>query len=724
MKLWRFVLLVVVVYLSVKTSYATNGFDPQNFAIKDEASLEDFNLKAGNKEARSFGNSHDLSEDNPLYREILGHFQSRYQQIGKDQIAAINNGKKLSVTGGLNHVGISYHKPFANFSVNFNRQVAPDLFHDTRWIVTDTMDIYIDAQKLLTNMSDHDVIDIDEKQYALFAGITFKRTYRYVHFAESYEKGLAFNLDNLFLGFTNFRSKNFLEMQPYEFMTKEDSLSFSAGGVGAIPLGYGFNASAGVLVQFEKLSKVEVQSIGIEDNGEEGEFLRVSYEKEKSKKVGASASLVYDFLGLLRISLLRYDFSLEKKSSKRINLRFLESDKEELQSKGTLAKNVHNMLRLKDPKSEVIQDYVVSKEERESEIRNSKYSALIIGGYKKQKTQMVNIEKDGILKTFFTHNFEKTKYVENLWSKIFGIVLKSFLKLDSVVNKTFTDTKSFRVEYESVENLVKSKGDIDLTSESEKLSINFVRDYYAFNTTKGLGSRHRKKIVDVANRFSGLDPLIIDYIEDKRIVGPLNLEINYVVGKDGINYFNHLTVNNVYDLIKENCDGEAKGIFKFFRSLFSSCKKKLQRKYDRYLEERDADDYTKEVYELCRKKVKKYYKKKRRRFRFLSFRKKYMIKSCIKKNTIRDRDIALKQVPLWRYQEFMQAVFDKSSHKASLFNYFGYQNVYQNGQLMARDTEDNSFVRYFSEGVFKGTGLVDNYLRSQQVRSPASISVN
>lgn len=719
MKLWRLVLLVVLVYVSVKTTIAADGFEPQNFTIKDESGLKN----AGDKEARDFGLTNDLSEDNPLYREILGHFKSRYNKIGQDQIDAINAGRNLSVVGGMNHIGISYQKPFASFSVNFQRQVAPDLFDDVRWIVTDTMDLYIDAQKLLSNLKDHDVIDISEKQYALFAGVTFKRSYRYVHFANSYEEGLAFNLDHLFLGFTNFRSKNFLDLAPYEFMTKEDSLSFAAGGVGSIPLGYGFNASAGILVTFEKLSKVEIQSLGPDDNPKEGEILRISYEKEKSKKVGASAALMYDFLGLLRMTLLKYDFSYEKKSSKKYNFSFFEEDIEELRSQGQVAQNVHKMLRLKDPNVNLMRPYLVSQEDRETEIKNSKYSALIFGGYKNMKTQMVNIQKDDVLKTFFRHNFEKTKYVENLWSRLFKIVIKSFLRMDTVVNKSFRDTKIFRLEYDSKDNLLKTKGDIRLVKEEEKLTINFNRDYYAYNVTKGVGKKHRKRMVDVANRFSGLDPYVVDMLEAGHITGPVNLDINYVVGKDGLNHFNSLNLNQVYDLIEGTCKNQSKGIFKFFRSLFSNCKKDLQRKYDKYIEERDSDDYSYNQYQACLSKAKS---KKRfsRRGRFSRLRTKRLTKACLKKFNQRPMSVASNTIPLWRYKDFLQLAFEKTPHKNSLFHYFGHKNIYQHGRIAGLDQNQGDFVSYFSEGVFKGTGLVDNYLRATQIRSPASISVD
>jgi len=59
----------------------------------------------------------------------------------------------------------------------------------------------------------------------LFGGVTFKRSYTYVHYADSYQHAVAFNLDKLFFSFLNFRSKNFLQIEKGELLKKEDTIS-------------------------------------------------------------------------------------------------------------------------------------------------------------------------------------------------------------------------------------------------------------------------------------------------------------------------------------------------------------------------------------------------------------------------------------------------------------------------------------------------------------------
>src|SRR5690606_6588698 len=99
-----------------------------------------------------------------------------------------------------------------------------------RYIVTDRFEITIEASKLFGELKSKGLISIAENQLAAYAGITFKRSYRYVHFADSYEDALVIDLQKLFLSFTMLRNHKYLELAPHEIIQREDYLSGQVGG--------------------------------------------------------------------------------------------------------------------------------------------------------------------------------------------------------------------------------------------------------------------------------------------------------------------------------------------------------------------------------------------------------------------------------------------------------------------------------------------------------------
>lgn len=696
--------LLALFFISINKGFASSSFE-----IKDTSKLKTY---FENRTIKALSNN--LAEDNPLYSRILEQFGNTYQGIGARQVSSVQEGRDLYVWGGMNHIGLKYSKSFVDFSVELNRVLAPDLFDDKRWLVTDTFTIYIDASKILSNLADAEVIDITKEQYAAYAGMTFKRVYKHAHFANSYEEGLGFNLEKLFFSFKNFRGKSYLDLEPYEFLTKEDSLSINVGAVGNIPIYGPLSASAGVMAKYQRMAKIGIQSLGPDDPKSEGESVRLSYEKEKSFSVGASAGLVIDFMNLLRISLLSFDFEYELTDSYKINLSFSEDDKKDLRENSQISKEVERVLKAKAPDLNILEPYLVSEEKRKIETKKSKYSLLLLGGQREEQTSHIQIAKDGKLITFFRHNFERIKYKKNLFSKLLGILIKSFLKLDSFVTDRVVDSKKLIFEYDNSQNLFKSKKDLILDETREKLTLNFKQYYY---THKSKGWIHKKKksfALNLLNHYSGVDPLIIDKLEDDILVAPLRIEANFNLNKGGVDYFNGLTLNSVYDKIEQACRYESKGKWKFFRTLFGGCKRKIQNAYDKYYKELTTKDYTNSTYKMCKKKVRRKFGKRRRR---------KLMSACMMKVSRKSDSEIRSEIPLWRLKSFFQELYSKSKHKQDMYNFFGLKNVYLHGSFEAQDRNGVPFLAYFREGEFKGTGLVNNFLRAEQIRSPAAIIV-
>ena len=91
-------------------------------------------LKSLNSVTGSSIDSTSISESSDLYQQIADEFNLTYEEIGKREALLVIANNSLTVTGGLNSIGFSYKKPFINFGVSVDRNLAPDLFDDKRWI--------------------------------------------------------------------------------------------------------------------------------------------------------------------------------------------------------------------------------------------------------------------------------------------------------------------------------------------------------------------------------------------------------------------------------------------------------------------------------------------------------------------------------------------------------------------------------------------------------------
>ena len=656
----------------------------------------------------------DLGEESPLFRQILDEFGTRYNDIANREIKIAEQGRNLMIIGGMNHIGINYTKSFVDFTVDLRRDVAPDLFDDKRYLVNDFFTISIDAQKLLGNLRNEGIIDMSETQYGAFAGVSFKREYKYVHLADTYQQALGFNLDKLFFSFLNFRNLKFFELEPYEFLTKEDQLSASIGGLIAAPIYGNISGAIGALAKFQTLSKVEIQSLGDQDPKAPGERFRISMEKEKSFTAGVSARVLADFMGIVRLTLLSYDFTYELSESYKVYLSFKEQDIETVKSDDRIAQEVRNALVKQKADLTILAPYLVSEERRREERKSSKYSLALLSGVKDQQTSAVQIAKDGVIKKFFRHNYSKMLGIQDIASWLLNAFMKTHLDLGVMVTKVVSDSQNFRMEYSSERNLVATQEDLVLSEEDDKLSLNFNKDYYTYKSTGWLGRGPRTKIVNLLGNYSGFDPLISDSVESEALVAPMRLSTVLSMGKGAVGHFNHLDVNTVYNLIDEVCSYESKSKWSFFRSLFGGCKTKLQRSWDKYVLELRTDDFDHATYTACMIKVK-------RKFVLSSSKKRKMIEACMQLSKVKTSDRVERELPLWRLADFMQKMFEKSRHKQDMYNFFGVNNVFFHGSLNAKTQDGQDFQGYFREGNFKGTGLINNYLKESGIRAPASI---
>ena len=704
MKLVQYILISVVLYLSVKV-FAAEKFD--HFEIVDEQKLQslygDFSI--GLKQT-----DFSLSNENSLYRDILNEFGATYDSIGQRQASNILNNQNTQVFGGLNNIGIKYTKDFLDFSVIAGRTVAPDLFSDDKWIVSDEFTIDINAAKLLSNLKEQGVVDFTEAQYGAFAGVSFRRTFRSVHFANSYMEGLTLHFDKLFLAFTKFMNKDYLNLGEYEFLQKEDSISLKAGAIAGAPIYGPIFGSAGVLASYESLSRVDIQSIHSDEKTTQNEKLRITMEKVKSASVGVSASISVEFLKLLQMTLLRYDFNYSLEDAQKTYLTFYDDDYEKLKTNTYYSQQVDRILKGQKADLYALRNNVVSLEQRKTEQRESKYSLLFWGGQKEASTQQIEIVKNGNVHRFFKHYYEKIKYKQNILSRLVNVLVKSLLKLDTIINKDSSDSKKVLVEYSSDENLIDAKKDINM-KEEETVSIGFSHKFFTAKTNGVLKKGHKKAALNALYNYSGVDPLAIKLFENDQLVGPVKINGEYKINRDGLYHLLSFTQSEMKSRYEVMCGAKSKGIFKWFRNLFNGCLHKMNSSSKKFYAEWAYNDFSSKLYSYCKNKTKKYRWFKRSRKR----------RKCMEEYSRRVTPQSMAEVPLWRLKDIVQTVYLEHKNKTQILSFFGYDNVFYYGNFQSYTSEGKSFISYFNEGRFDGLGIVDNFRRENNLRSPASV---
>lgn len=665
--------LLIFLLFAFEKAYAA---DFQNFNIIDSTALSD-------------GLSNDLAKDHPLYKKILEEFEHQYDSIGQRQAQSALQGKDIFVGGGLNKIGIRYAKDFIDFKVNVERQLSPDLFSDDRWIVRDMFTLEISASKLLSKLSDEGTIDIGETQYALFAGLSFKRRYSWIHFANSYNEGLTRNFQKLFLPFVAFANKSYLNLPEQEILRKEDFLTFSAGAIGSMPITGPLWASAGALASYKRMAMVQFQSVAEIERVRENEVLRMQVEKTVGAEVGIRASLQIDFLKLLRFTLLSYDFSYSYEHSYKMHLSFTKNHLKEIDENVELKSEIQKGIRYGHVDIELFPTMLLALEDSRKATLKSKYLILLIGGMKDQATTHIQITQDGILSTFFRHNYEKSSYVQNFWSRILGTVFKSLLGLDSLVNKALVDIKRIELEYKSEKNLIDSKDKHHIRDDN--FSILMERTFRSGKLTK----LTKKHAVNVLETYAGVDPIVWDLLRKNQLRGPISMSGKYIIKRPGLDHFNSMTYKEVYSAIRSVCSG-------FF------CRLKLEKSFDKYWKELSHKSYSNKLYKSCRPRFKFFRSAKKRR---------YLWESCLQKKTKLTLEQKMKSIPLWRLKGFVQKLSEKTKTKIDLYTFFGLSNVFLHGSFSALDPNGRDFVSYFREGKFDGLGLVDGHLIENGLKS-------
>lgn len=646
-----------------------------------------------------------------VYEQIFDSLNHEYEHLGKLAAQkAIDN--KVLVTGGLNSAGLSYHRPYGDFSIAVNRVVAPDPTSD-KWVVTDSLTIHIDASKIINKLKNQNAININEQNMALFAGVVFERKFYWYHFAKSYEEGLSTHFEKLFFPFKGVELKSIQTLGKNEFITKEDSISVNAGGFVSAPIYTGVSGMGGILTRFERLSKMEL--IRNDDDVTKKDFVHINFEKTNTKDLHVNLSVMADVLSILKMTLLSYDLEYKYDSSYKIFCLFPMDFISTLKESDPVTNEIQNIIKTKMPAIDVLAPYVVSEERKLSELIAHKYNFLIFGGGKQAKTSEIEITKNGVVKTFFQHNFEKIKYTENGLSRLLMSFLYKIFNSEMKAKNNASELKKLTIEYNSEKNLLEEHEDFALSHETQNLSMSFSGNYTT-NKSKGpFAKKYKEKAKFMIERYSGIDNSAISLIDQGVLVAPFEIIGMYQIHLDGIRYFNQLSVQDVFDNIDGVCTEKPKSIFFKFRSLFDHCKNRLKNDFYNYRLNLSHQKVTGELISSCENEAKE---------KHLHFRKKRIfVKMCIAESTYLDQ-AEWTNIPLWELKTFSQNLVNNVESKVYYYNLFGINNVFFYGQFSAKQLDGSDFVTYFHEGQFKGLGVVDDYMRKENMRTPANIVVN
>jgi hypothetical protein len=626
--------------------------------------------------AKSFNKNVNSNQADPnsMYSEIYEYLNGKHLDLGKalsDNIIRMNRGFDL---GQQNFNGITWQKPFAHFKIGVNRQLSPDLFDVNRWIVDDTFTILIDAETYLSKLNEANEISITETQLAGFAGMSFKRTFRYIHFASDYNSGLASDFNKLFMSFWIMRKGNIFNIDQYEIISREDSMSFKSGGLISTPPISGIEVSAGVLARMTKLSKVQIQSVGPHDDPAPNEFLRISSEKEKIIRVDAQAKLQADFFKLLKITLLSYDTDYSFEEVDRRYFSFKKSDIQTIQANAEINNELNEILNLKKLTSESILKYQTQAEFRSKENFNSKYAVLLWGGETSRGSQTILINKENNSKAFVRHISKTVRFTEDVGSKLAGIILAAIFQSDNLISQYIESlTRILEIEFDA-DRAALEGGQYDRIKEldsSDKLSFKVTKEYKTRKVFKKVKDWKKSKefdqTINFLSKMCAFNSTIFTSIDKGEIHSPLAVTSTLRIEKDAIIYFNNLDSQVVIDTLNEMCH-----LSETESSKQDYCSKMLEGKYLAYIQPL--------------------------------------------KNT--------KKIHVLKLRDFLYSFNNQYDDISFYKKLFGEDLVFYSGQLEASRDDGQIITTYFHDGEFRGLGIIDNYIRKSGTAMPAPIYNN
>lgn len=471
-------------------------------------------------------------KDNPLYIKIVKKVKEELLKKANELTDKSIKYNESFVLGDTNFSGLNWGGLISGAGVNAGRKLYPDYTaknEKERWVVEDRFVIEVDAKTFLKSQLDSGNIDITLPNLNSFAGIRFRRTYTYIHFADTYLKGLSRDFDKLFLGFLKFGSTKFLSLEDHESITRQDFMSARLSTDIGSPSYYALSAYAGGTIFYNSVNNVSIHKPGLRDYPRGDELLRVSVNKSKLKGASVTVGLQADFYSLLKISLLSFEYSKSLSQNIYVSMSFQGFDEELLKNKDSiLHQEVKDVLRGKLPENNLtLMPYIISEQETKKDSESINSHLFLFDKVKGNSTSEVTLRNAAGTKYMFRYNEEETTY-KKTWLQ----ALVSSKKIDKYKRRT-TDTVNLEYEVrEDQRNL--ELVDVKLDDPSQAY-LRFSKEVNAPKTKGKFRKKLRNELIAFGKYYTNIEDKVWNQFKKGEMLrGNATISINAEVSGVGI----------------------------------------------------------------------------------------------------------------------------------------------------------------------------------------------
>ncbi len=611
-------------------------------------------------------------EESPLYEEIRRHLEASHRTIGLSEVQNLNRLNQQFNLGTANFSGFSWQRPFGVVQVYADRQVTPNIFGEN-WLVMDTFTFEVEAATFLERLAGANLATMSASEIGAFAGIKFRRSYTYWHYAASFQEGLTADFSRLFLPFMSFNQAFMERMGNEEILKREDVWTASAGGLISTPPLYNVSFSAGVLAEFDYQNVTSIQSNLAGDHR-----FQVGVLAKKTASSGATLELQLDFFKLLKLTLLRYDINYEYAAGTEYTLGLRPEQWEAVKASADLGGELRALLRGTGTVKR-LEPFVVRLDEASSSALQQRGSVLLWGRLQKQKTEQIRVITAGLVKVFHKNYAQSVRVVQNLFSRLFSAVIYKLLKLPVGVNNAAVYSKQLTIEYEATHPQAADPALLRVES-AEQFSFVLTQYYNAARTDRWIDRRFKNDVIWFVDNFTTLPKTYKTDLRNEVLKGPLQVESNLRVEKAGFQHLLEAPLDDVFGHLARVCESTKASAW-----TAEDSRRAL-------LAEAQAGP------EKCVRDLGLY---------FLDFKADYA-------NNFLKPSLA-------KFKQFLTKYYKKAQNIADLQALFGPENTFVNGRLQARTSVGVAFSTTFSAGQFRGLGVIDNFKRTTGGRTPASI---
>lgn len=645
-------------------------------------------------------------QNSSLYQKVIDSIENEYTHYLLDKSNETTTNNESIIFKG-NAIGFEWNYGDLEFYIKGTRNIAPDLFDDKRWVVSDQFEISFD----LTHFFNPDGTSSNESSpsgsdFKGMGKIVLRQIYTYRHYANDLKEALTGGLDRLFVPFRVWRKEGLELIGENEYFAREDYIALMAQGALYTPLYGPLSLRGAGLLKFEKVGEASLQKVSSQNNESKDVF--ISNEQKAIKNVGLSLGIELNVGDFLRSQLMGLNFNYQYENSKSINLlvnanEFVKADTslDEGQAldkvlKGNWGENEQKLLA----------HYIHSSEVSKKEVQEFNWLAILLQGNNKKSTQSISVVNQDQETTFFKHYFEKNLTLTDPLTKLLNDLLGGNY-FPSLLKNSYIENKKVSLEYQGQEDVLVSKNDFN--QKSGNFSLEFKELIHINNKWPILTTKIKEKIIKRLEGQIGQNNDFSMALKTNLLSPPYKLELSHLVNKKGIesiqlrNYAQNLDIlANIY----QSPFDEKKN---FIQKLFDHSVK-VKKTFDSFWYAQAHHPIRSSWRKICRAQT-------RERYLFwnpFTWRQSHAFYSaCLGSLSLKNQEERLRMIPLWSLKDFLDQLFIFSHERNDLVQLFGEKNIYSYGSCSAKNLQGNIWQRYLRIGEFSTAGVIeDSYQRS------------